>query len=60
MPFYDYTCESCGKDFSLNLPMGKGEKGKPCPHCKSTDTRRIFGANVATKGSCGPNPGRFT
>jgi len=33
MPYYDYICEKCGKDFEESVPIARREEPtkKPCP-----------------------------
>lgn len=41
MPIYEFTCNACAKSFSEIRRMGD-DKGVPCPHCNSTDTRKMI------------------
>lgn len=45
MPNYDYYCEDCGKQFSVNLSFSEYEKfsgGTKCPNCKGKNVRRVY------------------
>jgi putative FmdB family regulatory protein len=46
MPFYEYGCSDCGKDFSLFLTLKELDSppGVVCPHCGSDNvSRKISG-----------------
>ncbi len=47
MPQYDYHCEKCETEFTLDLSIGEHEqKDKQhkirCPKCESTDVKHII------------------
>ncbi|RME05300.1 MAG: zinc ribbon domain-containing protein [Planctomycetota bacterium] len=42
MPFYEYRCEDCQKDFELLQKIGTTEAETICPHCRSGNVRRKF------------------
>ncbi len=51
MPVYEYHCEACQKKFGALQPMSAPNTGAPCPHCGSTNTRRLlstFASKVAS------------
>lgn len=47
MPFYDYTCQTCGASFEKRLPMSDYvlPESEPCPTCQSL---------TVTKDACAP------
>ena len=44
MSTYEFKCNKCEKKFILQIPMSEYDRKKtyPCPHCGSTNTKRIF------------------
>ncbi|MCG6929652.1 MAG: zinc ribbon domain-containing protein [Desulfofustis sp.] len=41
MPVYDYRCEKCDRDFSLEMKISDYTKKKiSCPKCKSKKVKR--------------------
>jgi putative FmdB family regulatory protein len=41
MPEYSYTCEACGKDFSVTLGIKEHDTAKVvCPGCSSPKVRQ--------------------
>ena len=41
MPWYDYRCESCARDFEARMPMERRDDAA-CPACGSTKVRRAM------------------
>ena len=41
MPVYEYRCESCGRKFSALIGMVAQPDDETCPHCKSTETKKL-------------------
>lgn len=41
MPFYEYTCETCGHEFET-LARTMDEPAPPCPECAGTTVKRKF------------------
>ena len=50
MPFYEYTCESCGADFTELRTMSLRDMPAPCPECGSTQAKRKLSAFAAVLG----------
>ena len=53
MPYYEYECESCHKNFTLEQPIMNHHVPDTCPECGSVHTvRRVFTPSpVIFKGS---------
>jgi len=48
MPLYDYTCENCGKVFTVALTLQEREYAEiRCPGCNSKDVRQVISPFVA-------------
>jgi putative FmdB family regulatory protein len=41
MPFYEYHCEACGKDFVLLQTMTAKAEDTACPYCEKTKARKL-------------------
>lgn len=41
MPFYEYVCESCGKDFVLLQSMTVKAEDTSCPYCNEKKAKKI-------------------
>jgi putative FmdB family regulatory protein len=41
MPFYEYMCESCGKDFVLLQSMTSKAEETACPYCNEKNARKM-------------------
>lgn len=41
MPFYDYYCNECDKDYSLRVCMTESQIPKPCPDC-GKEHKKLF------------------
>lgn len=41
MPFYEYVCEACGKDFVLLQSMTARAEDTVCPYCDRKKARKI-------------------
>jgi putative FmdB family regulatory protein len=57
MPFYEYLCEACGKNFVLLQSMGAKAEDTDCPYCNEKKSRKIL-SKFSSKGSsvgCGPS-----
>jgi putative FmdB family regulatory protein len=43
MPTYEYRCEECKKEFSLDMSIREHDQGKiKCPKCKSEKTVQLL------------------
>ena len=40
MPFYEYICEACGKDFVLLQSMGAKAEDTACPYCNEKKVQK--------------------
>ncbi len=50
MPFYEYVCEACGKDFVLLQSMGTKAEDTVCPYCSEKKSRKLV-SNFSSGGS---------
>ena len=41
MPFYEYMCEACGKDFVLLQSMGTKAEDTVCPYCNEKKSKKL-------------------
>ena len=48
MPFYDFDCKKCGKEFTVRRMMAEMEKPAPCPDCGTEETQRRISVFYAT------------
>lgn len=51
MPFYEYTCEKCGKATDARRSMAEADAPIACEHCGSKNTRRAISTFLARNGS---------
>ncbi len=42
MPFYEYMCEACGKDFVLLQSMNTKESDTVCPYCSEKKAKKLL------------------
>ena len=42
MPFYEYVCEACGKDFVLLQSMTAKETDTACPYCSEKKAKKMM------------------
>lgn len=42
MPFYEYLCEACGKDFVLLQSMSAKPEETVCPYCSEMKARKLM------------------
>jgi putative FmdB family regulatory protein len=56
MPFYEYVCEPCGKDFVLLQSMGAKAEDTVCPYCSEKKARKTLSkfSSQGSSASCGP------
>jgi len=40
MPFYEYVCEACGKDFVLLQSMNAKAEDTACPYCEAKKAKK--------------------
>ncbi len=50
MPFYEYKCESCNKEFVLLQSMSAKAEDTECPYCKKNKARKLVSAFSSTGG----------
>lgn len=50
MPFYEYICEACGRDFVLLQSMGAKTEETACPYCKERKAKKLV-SNFSSYGS---------
>lgn len=56
MPFYEYICEACGKDFVLLQSMNTKAEDTACPYCSEKKARKTlskFSSQSGDHASCG-------
>ncbi len=56
MPFYEYVCQSCGKDFVLLQSMTAKAEDTICPYCNEKNSRKMLSKFSSVGGdhsSCG-------
>ncbi len=51
MPFYEYQCESCGKDFVLLQSISAKAEVTACPYCKEQKVRKLLSTFSSGNGS---------
>ena len=49
MPFYEYVCKSCGKDFVLLQSMSAKEEETSCPYCDDRNCKKML-SSFSTSG----------
>ncbi len=42
MPFYEYVCQSCGKDFVLLQSMTAKAEDTICPYCNEKKAKKML------------------
>ena len=42
MPYYDYKCLDCQKEFEVLRPIKEEDRVKQCPSCKMFHVERIY------------------
>jgi putative FmdB family regulatory protein len=42
MPFYEYMCDGCGKDFVLLQSMTAKEEDTVCPYCSEKKSKKLM------------------
>jgi putative FmdB family regulatory protein len=52
MPFYEYSCEACGKDFVLLQSMTAKSEETSCPYCNERKAKKL----VSKFSSAGSGP----
>lgn len=40
MPNYDFNCESCGHEFTENVPIANRDDPRACPSCGKKNVKR--------------------
>lgn len=48
MPFYEFACAQCKKEFTLRRKFDEMDDAAPCPECGSDDTKRQISVFYAT------------
>lgn len=51
MPRYDYACKECRAEFFVQASMTDRRDDMTCPHCCSTDVRRLYNTINFGKGT---------
>jgi len=52
MPFYEYLCEACNKDFVLLQSMTAKAEDAVCPYCNEKKARKLL-SKFSSSGSTG-------
>jgi putative FmdB family regulatory protein len=42
MPFYEYMCDGCGKEFVLLQSMTAKEEDTVCPYCSEKKSKKLM------------------
>jgi putative FmdB family regulatory protein len=42
MPFYEYMCDGCGKDFVLLQSISAKEEDTVCPYCSEKKSKKLM------------------
>ncbi len=42
MPLYEFKCKDCNKKFELFIKNIKSHKRNKCPHCDSSNLKKLF------------------
>lgn len=50
MPFYEYVCEACGRDFVLLQSMSAKTEETVCPYCSQMKAKKLV-SNFSSSGS---------
>jgi putative FmdB family regulatory protein len=50
MPFYEYVCEACGKDFVLLQSMTSKAEDTACPYCSEKKAKKMLSKFAAAGG----------
>jgi len=56
MPFYEYVCQACGKDFVLLQSMSAKAEETACPYCNEMKAKKVVSKFASLGGehsSCG-------
>jgi len=59
MPFYEYVCELCGKDFVLLQSLSAKAEDTICPYCNEKKAKKVLSKFALPGGehaSCGTVP----
>ncbi len=57
MPFYEYVCELCGKDFVLLQSMTAKAEDTVCPYCNEKKARKMLSKFASLGGDAGCSTG---
>lgn len=60
MPFYEYVCEHCGKDFVLLQSLNTKAEDTVCPYCSEKRARKMvskFASPGGEQSACGSGGG---
>ena len=60
MPFYEYTCEACGKDFVLLQPMNVKAEDTACPYCSEKKSRKLLSRFSSASGGTACSTGGYS
>ncbi|HEC98344.1 MAG TPA: zinc ribbon domain-containing protein [Nitrospirae bacterium] len=50
MPVYEYTCIKCKETFTLIQRIGTTEKDTICPHCGSSEIKKLISSFSSISG----------
>lgn len=51
MPSYDYRCQECREQFSVERSMTEDASGTVCEHCGSAEVSRIWNMYIRASGA---------
>jgi len=60
MPFYDFACTACGKEFTVRRKLDQMDDPAPCPSCGGDETQRqlsvFYATNTGTSTAAASSP----
>jgi len=48
MPFYEYRCKKCDRQFEKIVSISEGDKKQICPYCGGKNTEKLISVFSAT------------
>lgn len=55
MPIYLFECQSCHKEFEVQLRMSESDIPQPCPECQGDTRKRVVPAQFVLSGDDWPS-----
>ncbi len=57
MPFYEYRCKKCGKQFEKIVSISETDQKQVCPYCEGKNTEKLISVFSAKFSSTTGNSG---